>query len=69
MGAESGRVRTHVDTTQKSMYISPEVLRGVLYPKAHSNGFEKEKKKQSLRKRPSRDNTKLLKSALDFHCD
>jgi len=45
MGAESGRVRTHVDTTQKSMYITPEVLHGVLYPKVHNNGFEKKKKK------------------------
>src|SRR6267142_2585053 len=44
MGAESRRVRTHVDITRKSMYITPEVLCGVLYPKVHHNGFQKKKK-------------------------
>ena len=45
-GGESGRVKTHFHTiVLRSHVFVLEVLRGVLYPEAHNNGFEKKKKK------------------------
>jgi hypothetical protein len=44
-GGESGRVKTHTHTNILSSHVYvPKVLCGVLYPKAHNNGFEKKKK-------------------------
>jgi hypothetical protein len=48
MRVESGMVRTHVRAGKDEHVIGSEVLRGVLYPEVHDNGFEKKQKQQRL---------------------
>ena len=48
------RVKTHIHTIvlRSHVYVL-EVLRGVLYPEAHNNGFEKKKKRTKFTHRSS----------------
>jgi len=48
----------YVDIHNANMYKGLKVLRGVQYPEAHNNGFEKKKKKREGRSKEKAKNEK-----------